>query len=186
MTDLELYHYGVKGMRWGVRRYQNKDGSLNDRGIKRYAKKGYAQDSLNSNKTRAGRAFDQYTGAHKLHGSVKYDMSSKKANKARAEQYLKEKNSRKQPEFKSKKVSQLKGSKRVRLGDRFATGVVKANSSMLYSNIGKAAGSVVGKAIGGGSKQTTAENLGSMAGAVFGYARGKQRAQAYINWKYDL
>ena len=28
----ELYHYGVKGMRWGVRRWQNKDGSLTSAG----------------------------------------------------------------------------------------------------------------------------------------------------------
>ena len=31
----ELYHYGVKGMKWGVRRYQNEDGSLTSLGKKR-------------------------------------------------------------------------------------------------------------------------------------------------------
>ena len=31
----ELYHHGIKGQRWGVRRYQNPDGSLTDEGRKR-------------------------------------------------------------------------------------------------------------------------------------------------------
>ena len=34
----ELYHHGVKGMKWGVRRYQNKDGSLTPAGKKRAIK----------------------------------------------------------------------------------------------------------------------------------------------------
>lgn len=33
-----LAHYGIKGMRWGVRRYQNPDGSLTERGKKRVRK----------------------------------------------------------------------------------------------------------------------------------------------------
>ena len=36
MDNHELYHAGVKGMKWGVRRYQNKDGSLTPAGKKRY------------------------------------------------------------------------------------------------------------------------------------------------------
>ena len=38
MNNTELLHTGVKGMKWGVRRYQNKDGSLTPLGKKRYAK----------------------------------------------------------------------------------------------------------------------------------------------------
>ena len=38
MEKNELYHYGVNGMKWGVRRYQNKDGSLTPAGKKRYDK----------------------------------------------------------------------------------------------------------------------------------------------------
>lgn len=36
ISDDELYHHGIKGQRWGVRRYQNEDGSLTSAGKKRY------------------------------------------------------------------------------------------------------------------------------------------------------
>ena len=32
----ELYHHGIKGQKWGVRRFQNSDGTFNEAGKKRY------------------------------------------------------------------------------------------------------------------------------------------------------
>ena len=40
-----LYHHGIKGQKWGVRRYQNPDGSFTDEGRRRY---GYGKGSLDS------------------------------------------------------------------------------------------------------------------------------------------
>lgn len=36
MANNELTHWGIKGMKWGIRRFQNKDGSLTSEGRKRY------------------------------------------------------------------------------------------------------------------------------------------------------
>ncbi len=48
----ELYHWGIKGQKWGVRRYQNEDGTLTEEGKKRYNKfkeevNKQADDSIN-------------------------------------------------------------------------------------------------------------------------------------------
>ena len=55
MENNQLYHAGIKGMKWGVRRYQNSDGTLTEAGKKRYARdareKGYGK-------------YDDETGAH--------------------------------------------------------------------------------------------------------------------------
>ena len=62
----ELYHWGIKGMRWGVRRYQNKDGTLTAAGKKHYAGDGNAGEDAQESKTeyapkRSGRNAEDYT-----------------------------------------------------------------------------------------------------------------------------
>lgn len=37
MSELYLVHYGIKGQKWGIRRFQNEDGSLTKAGLKRYS-----------------------------------------------------------------------------------------------------------------------------------------------------
>lgn len=48
----ELSHSGVKGMRWGIRRYQNKDGSLTPAGKKRYVAEERKREEYEAEKQR--------------------------------------------------------------------------------------------------------------------------------------
>ena len=60
----ELYHWGIKGMKWGVRRYQNKDGTLTSAGRKHYGGEGNAgeeEPKVEYAPKRSGKKAEEYT-----------------------------------------------------------------------------------------------------------------------------
>lgn len=58
----ELYHWGIKGQKWGVRRFQSKDGSLTAAGKKRYSNKEIRQDRETIRKELASHGSSNLTG----------------------------------------------------------------------------------------------------------------------------
>jgi len=86
--DNELYHYGVKGMKWGVRRKSGSGSSSKPSWRKKtaaklYANKKYAKEvhdekeryrkEYNKGASKAGKIYNRITGLDKLMADVKYE-----------------------------------------------------------------------------------------------------------------
>ena len=90
-----LAHYGIKGMKWGVRRYQNKDGTLTAKGKKRLSKDfkdltNKAREDLDKNSTK--RYVDAYNKAaddmnNGLIDKYNADYDKKLGSKAKGHDY---------------------------------------------------------------------------------------------------
>lgn len=83
--DSELYHHGIKGQKWGVRRYQNADGSLTAAGKKKYYRDSAGVDKAKAKKQDAARrtnnAFNTAYNYDQIHiGLTKKSRATSKAN----------------------------------------------------------------------------------------------------------
>ena len=107
MTN-ELYHHGIKGQRWGIRRYQNSDGTYTEAGLKRLHKKDVRWAKRKHNKIykkvykKSKREFNKY-----LRKDLNKRLSSEAKSKRKSKRYINEYN-RKLSEIMNKNASDLR------------------------------------------------------------------------------
>lgn len=83
--NFDIYHHGIKGQRWGIRRFQKKDGSLTAAGKKRYSDGEDLNKDVSNSKSKQSR-YDKLYAKYKTLG-----YSDKKAKQAAEGQIKSEK-----------------------------------------------------------------------------------------------
>ena len=125
MND-ELYHYGILGMRWGVRRYQKKDGTLTNSGKKRYDKEMErlkAEEKIIKNKNRTQSKLEKLEAKRKSVEELKKNLNKpkEKSVKEYSDAELRERVNRLQLEKQYKDLSP----KQVSIGKTVVNRIVK-------------------------------------------------------------
>lgn len=132
--DNELYHYGIKGQKWGVRRYQRKDGTYTNAGRKRLARqagrKAAEESWANSKATMDGKKLG--SGRKAMNASAaarrKAEYESLRSTRAHNKQIRADKKTNKRSDWsddartahdiKQKKVKQMSNAELKKLNER--------------------------------------------------------------------
>jgi hypothetical protein len=92
MEKNELLHWGIKGQKWGIRRFQNKDGSLTPAGKKKYGDKSdeSPDGKTKSSETKAKASDGKFARPHKSTKQMSEEELIKAINRLNLEKQYKQ------------------------------------------------------------------------------------------------
>lgn len=136
----ELYHHGIRGMKWGVRRFQNSDGTLTAAGKKRLSK-------LEGQEAKLAEKKAAVTGG-KTASSSKAGATKKKSVKDMTNEELETANRRMALELNYKTQYSKLNPEKVSVGKKFVDKFAEKTLDSVATGAANAVGNAVGKKLG--------------------------------------
>ena len=124
----EIYHHGVKGQRWGVRRYQNVDGNRKRIGIKENGKLGITTEKASKN---AKIKFALRTGVKVAYGAGSLALSAYLSKNPAILIGVATKFIQNNPIILEKATALISNSELISKGAEYATNILKSNPELI-------------------------------------------------------